>query len=200
MILCKKHFNKDSLVTSIILWIDLLFIGIPLFAQEPIDEAFIESELQRAATAPDSQISITVDVPIDQAFNTLLTRVHDFSETATALEFNHINSITPGKLNIGSERITSMEDGTKLSQKIIAFNPPLFFVYFTDMDKSTVDVALSHTIGYYTLQKNENDSTTADISVAYKPSSRFTGFIVRRLFNRAFQKDFKNAEALLNRE
>ena len=91
-----------------------------------------------------------------------------------------------------------MDNGRKLIQRIIVFEPPNRFAYFTDMALSTVSVPIDYSVGYYTFSEQPSGGTLANVSVVYKPSSRLTALLVRLGFNRALSRDFKRAEEYLN--
>jgi len=91
-----------------------------------------------------------------------------------------------------------MDDGRRLVQRIIIFEPPNRFAYFTDMSLSTVNVPIDYSIGHYAFTETSQGKTAATVAVAYKPSSRLTAFLVRLGFNRALSRDFEKAQAYLN--
>ncbi len=169
-----------------------------LYAASNIDRVFIEAEVSRAKSEPDNSTSIRVEQPLALVFDALLSRLAEYTEDITSIDFDHSLAETPGVLGIGSRRITTMVDGKTLVQRIVLFEPPLRFAYFTDMSLSTVRVPIDYSIGYYTFTEQSDDSVVATVSVTYKPSSRLTAFLVRIGFNRALVKDFEKAETYLN--
>ncbi len=162
------------------------------------DQQFIDAELERTIVNPDNSTAIEVDQPIGIVFDALLSRLAEYTENITRIDFDHSSAADPTALSIGSERITTMDDGRKLVQRIIIFEPPNRFAYFTDMSLSTVNVPIDYSIGYYTFAEQSDGKTAATVAVAYKPSSRLTAFLVRLGFNRALSKDFEKAQAYLN--
>ncbi|MDG1026082.1 MAG: hypothetical protein P8N94_03780 [Gammaproteobacteria bacterium] len=162
------------------------------------DQQFIDAELERTIVNPDNSTAIKVDQPIGLVFDALLSRLAEYTENITRIDFDHSSAADPATLSIGSERITTMDDGRKLVQRIIIFEPPNRFAYFTDMSLSTVNVPIDYSIGYYTFAEQSDGKTAATVAVAYKPSSRLTAFLVRLGFNRALSKDFEKAQAYLN--
>ena len=162
------------------------------------DQQFIDAELKRTIVNPDNSTAIKVDQPIGLVFDALLSRLAEYTENITRIDFDHSSAADPATLSIGSERITTMDDGRKLVQRIIIFEPPNRFAYFTDMSLSTVNVPIDYSIGYYTFAEQSDGKTAATVAVAYKPSSRLTAFLVRLGFNRALSKDFGKAQAYLN--
>jgi hypothetical protein len=162
------------------------------------DQQFIDAELKRTIVNPDNSTAIKVDQPIGLVFDALLSRLAEYTENITRIDFDHSSAADPATLSIGSERITTMDDGRKLVQRIIIFEPPNRFAYFTDMSLSTVNVPIDYSIGYYTFAEQSDGKTAATVAVAYKPSSRLTAFLVRLGFNRALSKDFEKAQAYLN--
>ena len=162
------------------------------------DQQFIDAELERTIVNPDNSTAIKVDQPIGLVFDALLSRLAEYTENITRIDFDHSSAADPATLSIGSERITTMDDGRKLVQRIIIFEPPNRFAYFTDMSLSTVNVPIDYSIGYYTFAEQSDGKTAATVAVAYKPSSRLTAFLVRLGFNRALSKDFGKAQAYLN--
>ena len=162
------------------------------------DQQFIDAELERTIVNPDNSTAIKVDQPIRLVFDALLSRLAEYTENITRIDFDHSSAADPATLSIGSERITTMDDGRKLVQRIIIFEPPNRFAYFTDMSLSTVNVPIDYSIGYYTFAEQSDGKTAATVAVAYKPSSRLTAFLVRLGFNRALSKDFEKAQAYLN--
>ena len=162
------------------------------------DQHFIDAELERTIVNPDNSTAIEVDQPIGLVFDALLSRLAEYTQNITRIDFDHSSAADPATLSIGSERITTMDDGRKLVQRIIIFEPPNRFAYFTDMSLSTVNVPIDYSIGYYTFAEQSDGKTAATVAVAYKPSSRLTAFLVRLGFNRALSKDFEKAQAYLN--
>ena len=162
------------------------------------NQQFIDAELERTIVNPDNRTAIEVDQPIGLVFDALLSRLAEYTENITRIDFDHSSAADPATLSIGSERITTMDDGRKLVQRIIIFEPPNRFAYFTDMSLSTVNVPIDYSIGYYTFAEQSDGKTAATVAVAYKPSSRLTAFLVRLGFNRALSKDFEKAQAYLN--
>jgi hypothetical protein len=143
-------------------------------------------------------VEIIVAQPIDVVFDALLSRLAEYSESISDISFDNSNSQNSEAVGVGSQRITTMDDGKRLVQRIIIFEPPNTFAYFTDMAKSTVSVPIGYSIGYYQFSELQDETVKAEVSVAYKPSSRLTAFLVRLGFNRALSRDFKKAEEYLN--
>ncbi len=169
-------------------------------AQQLFDTNFAKNEMQRAISNPDTQVSLTVSASKQRVFDALLKQVDRYSEDAISVTFDHSGSESINALGIGSVRRTEMGNGDLLFQRIIHVDEPNSFAYFTDMTLSTVNVPLDYTVGYYSLQQLSSSVVQATVSVAYQPSSRLTGFVVRRLFNRAVRQDFAKAEQYLNAE
>ena len=162
------------------------------------DEKFVLNELERARSNPDNSTTLDVTQPIELVFDALLTRLAEYSENIASISFDHSAAERIGTLGVGSERITTMDDGKRLVQRIIIFEPPKTFAYFTDMAKSTVGVPIDYSIGYYEFRAQQYGRVNAQVSVVYKPSSRLTAFLVSLGFNRALSSDFQKAEKYLN--
>lgn len=169
-----------------------------LFAASAYSDQFIGAELERARLNPDNTTTLEVAQPIDLVFDALLTRLAEYSEDIAGVSFDHDNALVAGELGIGSLRITHMDDGTRLVQKIIVFDPPRAFAYFTDMSLSSVSAPIDYSIGYYRFEEQAIDRISATVSVTYQPSSRLTAFLVRLGFGRALSRDFRRAEDYLN--
>jgi len=174
--------------------------GSPLMAQQAFDKEFAASEMQRAIDKPDTRVTLKVEASQQRVFDALLKQVDRYSDDAVNVSFDHSNSEQPGSLGVGTIRKTEMENGDLLYQRIIHVNEPESFSYFTDMTLSSVSVPLDYTVGYYLLTQASTSTVQATVSVAYQPSSRLTGFLVKRLFNRAVRQDFAKAEQFLNAE
>ena len=169
-----------------------------LLAASEYADAFIDAELERAISDPDNSTALDVDQPIEIVFDALLTRLAEYSEDITEIGFDHSEARVPGEPGVGSLRTTSMTDGTRLVQRIILFDPPQRFAYFTDMSLSTVRVPIDYSIGYYSFSEQRDGRVGARVSVTYEPSSRLTAFLVRLGFSRALSRDFRRAEEFLN--
>ena len=169
-----------------------------LAAASDYDNQFVLSELERAKSSPDNSTMLDVDQPIELVFDALLTRLAEYSENIVSISFDHSAAERTGSLGVGSERITTMDDGKRLVQRIIVFESPNTFAYFTDMAKSTVRVPIDYSIGYYEFSEQRDGRVKAKVSVVYEPSSRLTAFLVRLGFNRALSRDFQKAEEYLN--
>ncbi|GJM11675.1 MAG: hypothetical protein DHS20C12_00780 [Pseudohongiella sp.] len=161
-------------------------------------EQLIDAELARARQDPDNSTTLNVFQPIELVFDALLARLAEYSEDIESIEFDNNGSDGALTLGVGSERITTMEDGKRLIQRIVVFDPPNTFAYFTDMAKSTVSAPIDYSIGYYSFSEQQDGSVEARVSMTYKPSSRLTSFLVRLGFSRALSSDFRKAEAYLN--
>jgi hypothetical protein len=169
-------------------------------AQQPFDESFAAREMQRAINDPDTRVSLKVTASQQQVFDALLKQVDRYTEDAVKVSFDHSGSEQTPRLGVGSIRRTEMKNGDLLYQRIIQLDEPSSFSYFTDMTLSTVNVPLDYTVGHYTVKQTSSSGVKATVSVAYQTSSVLTGFIVRRVFNRAVQQDFAKAEKYLNAE
>ena len=161
-------------------------------------DSFIGEQLEKAKNLPNNRIVFQVDQAIDSVFRALLSELPNYSDEVLGLTFDNSESLTPGEVNLGSRRISVMRDENKLVQKIIEFDPPNSFAYFTEMSQSTVNAPLDYSVGYYRFSRQSEDRTTIEVSAVYEASSRLTGFLVRLGFRRAFNKDFKKAEEYLN--
>lgn len=169
-----------------------------IFAASDYDDQFVLNELERAKSNPDNSTMLEVAQPIELVFDALLTRLAEYSENIASISFDHSAALKTGALGVGSERITTMDDGKRLVQRILIFEPPKRFAYFTDMAKSTVGAPIDYSIGYYKFSEQQDGRVKAAVSVVYKPSSRLTAFLVRLGFNRAMSRDFQKAEEYLN--
>lgn len=176
----------------------LLACFVPASATENFSEQFIAAQLERAKVDPDHRVSIEVNQPVAVVFDVLLNRLADYSDDVASISFITGNEAAAGSPGVGSERITTLSNGEQLVQRLLLFDTPYRFAYFTDMNKSTVSVPMQYSIGHYALEDLGNGRTRAEISVAYAPSSRLFSLFVRAGFSRALQRDFANAEKFLN--
>lgn len=194
-----KALSKNSIRYCAIILSTLACLCSSNFATaSDYDDQFIYNELERARSDPDNSTMLVVTQPIEVVFDALLIRLAEYSENIVSISFDHSAAQRAGALGVGSERITTMDDGSRLVQRIIVFEPPSTFAYFTDMTKSTVSVPIDYSIGYYEFSKQQDGRVNAVVSVVYKPSSRLTAFLVRLGFNRALSRDFQKAEEYLN--
>lgn len=159
-----------------------------------VSEAEMAQELQRAETDPDQQVQFVTQAPPDYVFNFLLRRVPEYSSDASSLRF-----ADPGRApGVGSERIIVMADGKQLSQRILRYEPVSEYAYFTDMQRSSVEVPLLYSLGHYRFRETESGGTEVRVSVVYQPSSRLFAFLVRSAFNRALKRDLQRAATLID--
>lgn len=166
--------------------------------EEEFSDSFMAELLQHAKNIPNNRIVFEVSQPIDSVFRALLSELPNYSDEVLRLTFDNSKSLTPGEVNLGSRRISVMRNEDKLVQKIIEFDPPNSFAYFTEMSQSTVNAPLDYSVGYYRFSEQAEGRTTIEVSAVYQASSRLTGFLVRLGFRRAFNKDFEKAEEYLN--
>lgn len=159
-----------------------------------LSEQEITQELQRAESDPDQRVHFKTLAPPDYVFNFLLRRVPEYSTDASALRFADPAS----DVGVGSERITVMAGGDLLSQRILRYEPVTEYAYFTDIQRSSVDIPLRYSIGHYRFQETENGGTEVWVSVVFEPSSRLFAFLVRSAFNRALKRDFQRAATLID--
>jgi hypothetical protein len=183
-----------------------IFLGLAAFAlfwgtndanaQASYDNVFIQAELQRVVSNPENTVTISVDAPVEFVFRFLMERLDLYTENAETVTFE--TSAGEGIKAAGTERITTMKEGGTLVQRFLIMEPTSTYAYFTDISKSTLSVPLKYSLAKYEFTEVDLNKTTVKISVVYQPSSRLTGFIVRRLFNSAFQRDFKNAANIMS--
>jgi len=198
MYLSMKRTSRGSVVQRIALGILLSMMPSWLTAASEYDSQFVRAELERARINPDDSTTLSVAQPIEIVFDALLTRLAEYTEDIAGISFDHGGAENTGKLGVGSLRITTMDDGTRLVQRIIAFDPPREFAYFTDMSLSSVRAPIDYSIGHYSFTEQQDGRVEALVSVAYRPSSRLTAFLVRLGFSRALSRDFRKAEDYLN--
>jgi len=189
------------LASPLSLGILLLVLAGPttLLAQDTYTAEFISTELQRAKTGPDHRVTIAVNAPIEDVFDALLMRLAEFSSEVQSITFAESGDGGPQTIGIGSERTTVLASGKTLIQRVVEFNPPYTFAYFTDMQKSDASVPIDYSIGQYQLMQQDDGTVQAQVSVVFKPSSRLTGFIVRRALKYSLNREFEEAEEFLNR-
>lgn len=193
-----KRTNKGIIVQRIALVALLSMAPSWLNAASDYDNQFVRAELERARINPDDSTTLDVAQPIEVVFDALLTRLAEYSEDIAGISFDHSGAENTGELGVGSLRITTMDDGTRLVQRIITFDPPREFAYFTDMSLSSVTAPIDYSIGHYSFTDRRDGRVGALVSVVYKPSSRLTAFLVRLGFSRALSRDFRKAENYLN--
>jgi|TARA_B110000467_G_C18335180_1_gene496919 hypothetical protein len=161
-------------------------------------DSFIREQFEKAKSDPDNRVLLDIDQSIEMVFQALLAELPDYSDDIISTLFDNSNSLRRDELDIGSRRISTMENEDILIQKIILFDPPNSFAYFTEMSESTVNAPIDYSIGLYQLTEQANGRTAVKVSAVFRPSSRLTAFLVRFAFNRAFEQDFKNTEEYLN--
>ena len=162
-------------------------------AAAELEEEFIQQELARTQLDPDHTVTFEINAPSEFVFQSLIRRVADYASDAVAVEFDHNNSLTPDRLDGGSVRITTMENSDQLVQRILLFDPPLSYAYYTDMNASTIEAPLDYSLARYNLTELDDNRTRVQISVVYKSSSRLLSYFVRRAFNAALESDFELA-------
>jgi hypothetical protein len=161
-------------------------------------DSFIREQFEKAKSEPNNRVLLDIDQPIEVVFQALLAELPNYSDDVVSTLFDNSNSLSRNELDVGSRRISTMENEDILVQKIILFDPPNSFAYFTQMSESTVNAPIDYSIGHYQLTEQANGRTAVQVSAVFRPSSRLTAFLVRFAFNRAFEQDFKNAEEYLN--
>ncbi len=176
----------------------LLTCPAPACGAADFSAQFIATQLERAQVDPDHLVSIEVNQPVEVVFDVLLKRLPDYSDDVASIRFVDGNAVMQANPGVGSERISTLANGDELIQRLLLFEPPYRFAYFTDMNKSTASVPIQYSIGHYALEDLGNGRTRARISVAYAPSSRLLALMVRAGFSRALERDFANAEKFLN--
>lgn len=162
------------------------------------NDSFIREQFEKAKSDPNNRVLLDIDQPIEVVFQALLAELPNYSDDVVSTLFDNSNSLSKDEIDIGSRRISTMENEDVLVQKIILFDPPNSFAYFTQMSESTVNAPIDYSIGHYQLTEQTNGRTAVEVSAVFRPSSRLTAFLVRFAFNRAFEQDFKNTEEYLN--
>ena len=185
---------------NMILSLFLVCITLSSYAQpsNEFDDSFIDEQLEKATNDPNNRVVLDIDQPIGVVFRSLLSELSSYSDDVVSTTFDNSKSNRLNELDIGSRRVTTMENTNMLVQKIILFDPPHSFAYFTEMSGSTISAPIDYSIGLYKFSEQANGRTTVEVSAAYKSSSRLTAFLVRFAFNRAFKQDFGRAEKYLN--
>ena len=182
------------------LWSLVFCTPMVVYAQAAIefDDSFIEEQLELLKNEPSNRVVLDIDLPIEEVFSALLSGLPNYSDDVIELRFDNSQSLKKDSIGVGSRRFSTMDNEGILVQKIVAYDPPNTFSYFTEMSRSTVSIPIDFSLGHYELSVQADGRTRAEVSALYKASSRLTGFLVRLLFNRAFEQDFKKAEAYLN--
>lgn len=163
-----------------------------------LDNDFIAAELERTRSDPDSAINISIAAPRDYVFDFLTTRLDEYADGAAALQFDHAGSARMNRLDRGSLRITTMDNGETLVQRFLLIADPTEFAYYSDMERSTLSAPLKYSITRYTLTEIDNANTDLSVTVSYEASSRLFAFIVRRAFNSALRRDFERAAIIIS--
>jgi hypothetical protein len=178
----------------------LLCVTLPSHAQpaNEFSDSFIGEQLAKAQSDPNNRVVLDIDQPIEVVYRALLAELPSYSDDVVSTLFDNSNSLSDSEPGAGSRRISTMANADILVQKIILFDPPNSFAYFTEMSESTIGAPLDYSIGLYKLSEQTNGRTTVEVSATYKSSSRLTAFLVRFAFNRAFEQDFRRAEEYLN--
>ena len=166
-------------------------------AGQELTESFIQDELARAQTDPDSEISLTINAPRDFVFAFLTRRVHEYVSDARGVEFDHGNAAQVGRLAAGSQRRILMANDEFLLQRFLVVEPPRSFAYFVDMERSTLSAPLAYSISRYQLTETAPETTQLEIAVVYQSSTRLLAFFVRRGFNNALERDFAAAADII---
>ena len=169
-------------------------------AAAELEEEFIQQELARTQFDPDHTVTFEVNAPSDFVFEFLIRRIADYANDAVSVKFDHNNSLTQDRLDTGSIRITTMENTEQLVQRILLFEPPFSYAYYTDIKASTIEVPLDYSLARYNLVELDNNRTRLQISVVYKSSSRLLSYFVRRAFNSALESDFELAMHKIEQE
>tara|TARA_B110000208_G_scaffold98115_1_gene122622 strand:- start:7147 stop:7749 length:603 start_codon:yes stop_codon:yes gene_type:complete len=166
-------------------------------AQASYGDEFIQTELERVVSDPENSVTISVDAPVNYVYRFLMERLDLYAKDAVTVTFNASGEGSI-QASVGTERTTTMKKGGTLVQRFLIVEPPTTYAYFTDISKSTLSVPLKYSLTKYEFAEVGVTKTTVKISVVYEPSSRLTGFIVRRLFNSAFERDFNNAAKIMS--
>ena len=166
-------------------------------AQASYGDEFIQTELERVVSDPENCVTISVDAPVNYVYRFLMERLDLYAKDAETVTFNASGEDSI-QASVGTERTTTMKKGGTLVQRFLIVEPPTTYAYFTDISKSTLSVPLKYSLTKYEFAEVGVTKTTVKISVVYEPSSRLTGFIVRRLFNSAFERDFNNAAKIMS--
>jgi uncharacterized membrane protein len=174
----------------------VLFGASAVNAQANYSNKFIQAELERVVSDPENSVTISVDAPADYVFKFLMERLDLYTKDAKTVTFDSERSAGI-RASVGTERTTLMQEGGTLVQRFLIVEPSTTYAYFTDISKSTLSVPLKYSLAKYEFAEVGVTKTTVKISVVYEPSSRLTGFIVRRLFNSAFERNFNNAARIM---
>jgi hypothetical protein len=166
-------------------------------AQVSYGDEFIQKELERVVSDPENCVTISVDAPVNYVYRFLMERLDLYAKDAETVTFNASGEDSI-QASVGTERTTTMKKGGTLVQRFLIVEPPMTYAYFTDISKSTLSIPLKYSVAKYEFAEVGVKKTTVKISVVYEPSSRLTGFIVRRLFNSAFERDFNNAAQIMS--
>jgi hypothetical protein len=166
-------------------------------AQVSYGDEFIQKELERVVSDPENCVTISVDAPVNYVYRFLMERLDLYAKDAETVTFNASGEDSI-QASVGTERTTTMKKGGTLVQRFLIVEPPMTYAYFTDISKSTLSIPLKYSVAKYEFAEVGVKKTTVKISVVYEPSSRLTGFIVRRLFNSAFERDFNNAAKIMS--
>ncbi|MFK7864129.1 MAG: hypothetical protein AB8B95_07900 [Pseudohongiellaceae bacterium] len=190
--------HKKSNFNAVCCWLLVIICVVSSqMAAAQVEEKFIQQELERVGTDPENSVTILVDAPVEFVFKFLMERLDLYTEDAVSVSFD-VKGTGEISAAVGTERTTVMASGETLVQRFLQMDAYNSYAYFTDISKSTLSVPLKYSLAKYDFVSLSSNKTQVKISVVYQPSSRLTAFIVRRLFNSAFERDFNNAATMMS--
>ncbi|MEM8970595.1 MAG: hypothetical protein AAGD43_00835 [Pseudomonadota bacterium] len=144
--------------------------------------------------APERKVVVLeFDRTVEQIFQPLLAQVELYSDDVVRVDFDHTNSSNPGTFGVGSVRICTFKDGTKLVEPIVAYEENRFYAYTTDAKNSTLSLPVKDVLLFYSFQNLGTAKTRVTVRAHYTATNWWMSPIVGFAFNRNINSTFASA-------
>lgn len=116
---------------------------------------------------------IQFDKPIDEIFNTLLTKVDLYVEDVAKVEFDHKKSLNSNAFGVGTERVCIFQNEEILYEPLVAYEQGKFYAYRVDQKKSTKSMPMADALLFWSFEEKGPNKTLVTVKTYFVPDMFF---------------------------
>ncbi len=138
-------------------------------------------------------VRVEFDAPPEEIFPQLLNRVDLYEPSIVQVRFDHAQSLTPGKIGVGSRRICVFADGRELVEPLIVYAPPRAYGYTVDHEASTMSLPVSEIVLLYDFANSGSGGTFLEVRAYFDPRIPGTGPVIEPVLTGTLRRTFQTA-------
>lgn len=122
--------------------------------------SFIRAPLRNTVMAILKSDALTVQAVV-------ANEIDQWADQVVTVDWDHSNSVVPGKLGVGSVRICTFKNGKIAYEPILAYVPGELLAYTFDTEKSTQKLPIEDVFFIYTFETRDENQTLMTLRTYY---------------------------------